>query len=131
MTARRGSFRFKVKRLAGARFGKDASVDWHRRLIAWTRFGSRVIIGAAILMVMGAFGAQSYRIAAENYHVHQQITNVERRNDELSAESARLQKTIVLLHDPDYLVPLIHEQLGLVKPHEVMIIVAPTAPPSK
>jgi len=32
-----------------------------------------------------------------------------------------------LLHDPDYLVPLIHEQLGLVKPHEVFIVVSPSA----
>ena len=131
MTARRGSFRFKVKRLAGERFGRDASPAWHRRLIEWSRFGSRLVIGAAILAAAGAFGAQSYRIAAENVRLHQQIVNVERRNGALTAESARLQKTIGLLHDPDYLVPLIHEQLGLVKPHEVMIIVAPTPVPSK
>ena len=129
MTARRGSFRFKVKRLAGERFGRGASPEWQRRVIAWTRFASRLVIGAAILAAAGAFSAQSYRVAAENYHLHKQIVNVERRNDALSADSARLQREIVLLHDPDYLVPLIHEQLGLAKPHEVMIIVAPTSKP--
>ncbi len=129
MTARRGSFRFKVTRFAGARFGKSAAPAWHRRLIAWTRFGSRLVIGAAILTAAGAFGAQSYRVAAENYRLHEQIVNVEQRNDALAADSTRLQRQIELLHDPDYLVPLIHEQLGLVKPHEVMILVTPTPGP--
>jgi len=131
MTARRGSFRFKVKRLAGERFGKSASPVWRQRLIAWTRFASRLVVAAAVLSIAGAFGAQSYRVAAENYRLHKQIVNVERHNDALVADSARLQREIGLLQDPDYLVPLIHEQLGLVKPHEVFIIVAPTPSPAK
>ncbi|HET9342662.1 MAG TPA: septum formation initiator family protein [Candidatus Eremiobacteraceae bacterium] len=126
MTARRGSLRFKIKRIAAERVGTAAKPPrWRKRLILWTRLGSRLVVGAAVLALAGAFGAQTYRIAAENYRLHVQVDDVERRNTALSADAARMQKQIVLLHDPDYLVPLIHEQLGLVKPHEVFIVVAP------
>jgi len=132
MTARRGSLRFKVTRLASDRLGRNStSSDWQRRLTRWTRFASLLVIGAASLLLAGAFGVQTVRVAAENYRLHKQIVSVERRNDTLVADSARLQRQIVLLHDPDYLVPLIHEQLGLVKPHEVFIVVSPTPAPGK
>lgn len=128
MTARRGSLRFKIKRIAAERVGTAAKPPrWRKRLILWTRLGSRLVVGAAVLALAGAFGAQTYRVAAENYRLHVQIDDVEHRNAALSADAARMQKQIVLLHDPDYLVPLIHEQLGLVKPHEVFIVVAPAA----
>jgi len=129
MTARRGSLRFKIKRIAAERVGSAARPPrWRRRLVAWTRFASKLAAGAAILALAGAFGAQTYRVAADNYRLHKQIDNVERRNTSLGSDAVRLQKQIGLLHDPDYLVPLIHEQLGLVKPHEVFILVSPTPP---
>ena len=132
MTARRGSLRFKIKRIAAERVGTAAKPPrWRKRLILWTRLGSRLVVGAAMLALAGAFGAQTYRVAAENYRLHVQIDDVEHRNTALSADAVRMQKQIVLLHDPDYLVPLIHEQLGLVKPHEVFIVVSPTPAPPK
>jgi len=128
MTARRGSLRFKIKRIAAERVGTAAKPPrWRKRLILWTRLGSRLVVGAAVLALAGAFGAQTYRVAAENYRLHVQIDDVEHRNTALSADAVRMEKQIVLLHDPDYLVPLIHEQLGLVKPHEVFIVVAPAS----
>jgi len=128
MTARRGSLRFKIKRIAAERVGSAAKPPrWRKRLILWTRLGSRLVVGAALLALAGAFGAQTYRIAAENYRLHVQIDDVEHRNTALSTDAVRMEKQIVLLHDPDYLVPLIHEQLGLVKPHEVFIVVAPAS----
>jgi len=128
MTARRGSLRFKIKRIAAQRVGTAAKPPrWRKRLVLWTRLGSRLVVGAAVLALAGAFGAQTYRVAAENYRLHVQIDDVEHRNTALSADAVRMEKQIVLLHDPDYLVPLIHEQLGLVKPHEVFIVVAPAS----
>jgi len=128
MTARRGRLRFKIKRIAAERVGTAAKPPrWRKRLILWTRLGSRLVVGAAVLALACAFGAQTYRVAAENYRLHVQIDDVEHRNTALSADSVRMEKQIVLLHDPDYLVPLIHEQLGLVKPHEVFIVVAPAS----
>lgn len=126
MTARRGSLRFKIKKIAAERAGTAAQPSrWRRRVVTWAKFGSRLVVGAAILALAGAFGAQTYRIAAANYHLHVQIDDVEQHNEALTADAARMQKQIELLHDPDYLVPLIHEQLGLVKPHEVFIVVSP------
>ena len=131
MTARRGSLRFKIKRIAAERVGSASKPPrWRKQLVFWTRFGSKVVAGAAVLALVGAFGAQTYRVAAENYRLHTQIDDVEQKNASLTADAARMQKQIVLLHDPDYLVPLIHEQLGLVKPHEVFIVVSP-APASQ
>jgi cell division protein FtsB len=127
MTARRGSLRFKVKRLTSDRLGRNSTPSlWQRGLTRWTRFASLMVGGAAILLLGGAFGVQTFRVAAENYRLHKQIVSAERRNDALAVDSTRLQREIVLLHDPDYLVPLIHEQLGLVKPHEVFIVISPT-----
>ncbi len=132
MTARRGSLRFKVKRLASDRLGRNSTSSvWQRQLTRWTRFASLLVVGAAVLLLAGAFGVQTARVAAENYRLHKQIVSAERRNDALAADSARLRREIVLLHDPDYLVPLIHEQLGLVKPHEVFIVISPTPAPGK
>jgi cell division protein FtsB len=132
MTARRGSFRFKVTRLASDRLGRNStSSSWQVQLTRWTRFASAIVIGAAALLLAGAFGVQTCRVAAENYRLHKQIVSAERRNDALVADSARLRREVVLLHDPDYLVPLIHEQLGLVKPHEVFIVISPTPAPGK
>ncbi len=131
MTARRGSLRYRVARLTKAPRKGGVSSPLQRRLARWTSLASRLVVGAAILLLAGAFGAQTYRVAAENYRLHKQVVSVERRNDALVAESAHLQREIVLLHDPDYLVPLIHEQLGLVKPHEVFIVVTPTPAPGE
>jgi len=131
MTARRGSLRFKVKQLARRPLERAASPVWQRRLTRWTRFASRLVIAGIVVAIAASFSAQTFRVAAENYRLHKQIVSAERRNDALVADSARLQRDIVLLHDPDYLVPLIHEQLGLVKPHEVFIVVTPTPAPGK
>jgi cell division protein FtsB len=132
MTARRGSFRFKVTRLASKRLGRDASpTPLRKRVTRWLRFSALLAVGAIILFTVGAFALQTGRVAAENYRLHKQIVSTERRNDALVADSARLRREITLLHDPDYLVPLIHEQLGLVKPHEVFIVISPTPAPGR
>jgi cell division protein FtsB len=130
MTARRGSLGFKVQRFAKAPFRKFSSSSvWRRRFERIVFFGSRLVVGSMLLLVLMATGAQFWRIGEQNYRLHRQIDSVEARNAALVDESARLSKEAVLLHDPDYLVPLIHEQLGLTKPHEVFIIVATPAPP--
>lgn len=131
MTARRGSFRFKVTRFARAPLGRGrGAATWRYQLIRWARIGSRVVAGAAVIFLTAAFGAQMLRVGAEDYRLHKQIDAAERRSNDLVASSVKLEREITLLHDPDYLVPLIHEQLGLVKPHEVFIIISPTPSPS-
>jgi len=131
MTARRGSLRHKVRRPAReqiARAGRAARLSRSLRRLGHVL--SAIVVGALVLFVGGTFGAQVYRIGMEDYRLHQQIVQTDARNADLQARSVDLRKQIVLLHDPDYLVPLIHEQLGLVKPHEVFIEIQPTAAPA-
>ena len=71
------------------------------------------------------YGTETYQQAFPDL----QIVALEKRNADLAASSSALQKQIKALHDPEYLVPFIHEQLGLTKPHEVFIVVQ-TPPPS-
>lgn len=131
MTARRGSLGFKVQRFAKAPFRNlSSSAVWRRRFERFVFFGSRLVVGAVLLLVLMGTGAQFWRIGEQNYRLHKQIASVEAHNAALVDEGARLSQEAVLLHDADYLVPLIHEQLGLTKPHEVFIIVATPAPSS-
>ena len=131
MTARRGSFRFKVTRLARTRLASKPSAPlWRKRLGHFTNRMSRIALALVVLALATAFTAQTWRLGAENYRLHKQVEAVERRNDDLDAQSRALARQISLLHDPDYLVPLIHEQLGLVKPHEVFVEIQQTPAPS-
>jgi cell division protein FtsB len=126
MTARRGSLRFKIKRLAAAPLHHSVhSPAIVRAVAAWTNIGVRVAAGALALAAVVAFGAQTARLTAANVRLHHQIQAAQARNAALVRDSAALRRQIGLLHDPDYLVPLIHEQLGLVKPHEIFIEVQP------
>jgi cell division protein FtsB len=129
MTARRGSLRFKVARFAGRPFrDRKRTAGIAQRLGRVARAAMRIVVAADVLFVAGAFGTQMWRVGEQSYHLRQQIDGVERRNVALAQDSAQLRRRIDLLHDPDFLVPLIHEQLGLVKPHEVFFEVGPPKP---
>jgi cell division protein FtsB len=73
-------------------------------------------------------GAQVWRVAVRNVALHGQIADVEQQNAALQSENGKLAARVTHLHDPEFLVPLIHEQLGLTKPNEVFIEVAPATP---
>jgi cell division protein FtsB len=127
MTARRGSFGFKVARIARAPLGRGAgSQKLRRRLARWSIIASRLLVWSAAALFVFSVGSGFWRVGAENYRLHRQVDAVERHNAALVADSVRLKRQAALLHDPDYLVPFIHEQLGLVKPHEVFIVISPT-----
>jgi cell division protein FtsB len=126
MTARRGSFRFKVVKLARTHLrGGVRTARWYRSLTRVMRAASRVLAACIVLLVTVSLGSQMWRVAALDYRLHQQTAGVEARNANIERATAQTSRRIVLLHDPDYLVPLIHEQLGLVKPHEVFIELRP------
>lgn len=88
------------------------------------------MIVLAAVFVVGTFGVQIWRVGAENMRLHNAIANTEAQNEHLRATTQRLETRIQRLHNPDYLVPLIHEQLGQALPNEVFIEVqpAPTGP---
>lgn len=120
MTARRGSLRFKVAQLASGR-GRGRAADLQTRLRRATHIGGRIIFVAAICLLALTFGAQAWRIAYADYQLHRQVVALEAANRVLQDETVTLRKEIYLARDPEYLVPLIHEQLGLAKPHEVFV----------
>lgn len=88
----------------------------------------RVLALAATLLVATSFSIQAWRIGYQNYQLHKQIDTLEQQNQRLSAQQVKLRRDIILSRDPAYLVPLIHEQLGLTKPHEVFIQIATPSP---
>lgn len=125
---RRGSFGFKLSRLAATPLGGGARKQRERKMVRVMSTAGRIVALAAVLLVVASFSGQAWRIGHQNYQLHKQIDTVEDQNRQLTASSVRLRRDIILSRDPEYLVPLIHEQLGLTKPHEVFIQVATPAP---
>ena len=82
----------------------------------------------AILFVSGTIGVQIWHAGERNVRLHEQINNMELGNTNLQIANDKLATRIERLHDPEFLVPLIHEQLGLAKPHEIFIEVTQATP---
>jgi cell division protein FtsB len=128
MTPRRGSLTHKIVRLARAR-REDGRASRGRRIAAVTAtIAGRSLAVLAVLFVSGTVAVQIWHAGSRNAELHQQIRQVEAQNADLTAANAKLQTRVVRLHDPEYLVPIIHEQLGLTKPHEVFIQVTQATP---
>jgi cell division protein FtsB len=128
MTVRRGSLGFKALRLVRAPL-RASGGRWRTAASNFAVLSMRCAMGAVVVLILGASGVQAWRVGAQSYDLHKQIVAVERHEAELTTSAAALRTQIRDLHDPEYLVPLIHEQLGLVKPHEVFIVVRTQAPP--
>jgi len=125
---RRGSLGHKIVKFAAPPLGRGARIKRERTMLRVMSAAGRMIALAAVLLVAVSFSIQAWRVGAQNYQLHKQIDVVEDQNRQLTAESVKLRKDVILSRDPEYLVPLIHEQLGLTKPHEVFIQVATPAP---
>jgi len=128
MTARRGSLQYKIVRLSRARQAAGSGPARMRWLRSAATVAGRVLVVLAALFVSATVGAQVWRVAIRNVALHRQIADVEGQNAALQTENGKLAVRVNHLHDPEFLVPLIHEQLGLTKPNEVFIEVAPATP---
>jgi len=131
MTARRGSLAHKIVRLTRVPH-RDGPPSRRRRFarIAATVAG-RAFVTVAVLLVSGTVAVQVWHATARNVQLRQQIGQIEADNASLTATNAKLDTRVMRLHDPEYLVPLIHEQLGLAKPHEVFVEVTQATQASK
>ncbi len=129
MTARRGSLQYKIVRLARAPRVRAQTSSKQRRFarLAATVAGRSLMV-LAVLFVSGTIAVQIWHAGARNMQLHEQLGQVERDNAALGTENARLATQVDRLRDPEYLVPLIHEQLGLAKPHEVFVEVTQATP---
>ncbi|HEV8338638.1 MAG TPA: septum formation initiator family protein [bacterium] len=84
-----------------------------------------VLIGVAALAV-NAFGATYLA----TYRLHREADRLSRELGTLRRENAQLREEIRRLHTPQYIERLAREQLGLVRPGEIpIILVRPTPVP--
>ena len=124
---RRGKLRRTLNHLSGRSLGKTARKQRERSMVRVMAIAGRVLGLAAALLVIVSFSVQAWRVGSANYNLHREIDQVEDQNRQLSSDTVKLREDIILSRNPEYLVPLIHEQLGLTRPREVFIEVAPQA----
>jgi cell division protein FtsB len=114
--------------MASKPFGGGSRKDRERTMLRVMSVAGRALGFAAVLLIAASFSVQAWRVGYQNYQLHKQIDVIEQQNDKLAVDSVHLRRDIILSRDPQYLVPLIHEQLGLTKPGEVFIQIATPAP---
>ena len=131
MTPRRGSLHYKIVRLA--RVPRKAAPPSRLRRIAAlaATVAGRSLIALGVLFVSGTVAVQIWHAGVRNAQLHQQIVQIEADNADLRATDAKLETRVQRLHDPEYLVPIIHEQLGLTKPHEIFVQITQATPAPK
>jgi cell division protein FtsL len=87
-----------------------------------------VAAGALVAFFTVSFGQTAYRV----YLLDRQIADLERTRSSLIEENQRLREQIRLLQQPSYIERVAREQLGLVRPGEIAVVLVPkpTAEPS-
>jgi cell division protein FtsL len=78
----------------------------------------------------GLFALSSGQAALRLYHLGRQLAELEHQRDLLLAENRRLREEIRRLHDPAYVERLAREELGLVRPGEIAVVLVPEPTPS-
>jgi cell division protein FtsB len=94
-----------------------------RRVPRWVVIGATAVAGVALVAVFGSTFLQVYRLERE-------AAGLERRKRDLEAQNAQLRDEIRLLHTPQYIEKLAREQLGLVKPGEIALLIVQPPPGS-
>ncbi|MBV8203538.1 MAG: septum formation initiator family protein [Candidatus Eremiobacteraeota bacterium] len=128
MTPRRGSLTHKIIRFARTPRGDRRPSRGRRVAILAATVAGRSLVVLVALFLSGTIAVQIWHAGVRNAELHRQIHDVESQNADLTDANGKLQTRVVRLHDPEYLVPIIHEQLGLTKPHEVFIQVTQATP---
>jgi len=84
------------------------------------------VFGVLVLLAV-TFGGAYW----DTYQVRREAGRLARERDDLRKQNAQLREEIRLLNTPDYIERIAREQLGLVKPGEVaVILVAPSPAPA-
>ncbi len=98
----------------------DAVTSFPLRRVGW-------IVG---LLAGGLFLVSSVQAALRLYHLNRQVAELEHQRRALLEENRRLREEIRRLHDPAYVERLAREQLGLVRPGEIAVVLVPEPAPS-
>jgi cell division protein FtsL len=84
------------------------------------------VLGVVVLLAV-TFGGAYW----DTYQVRREASRLARERDDLRKQNAQLREEIRLLNTPEYIERIAREQLGLVKPGEVaVILVAPSPAPA-
>jgi cell division protein FtsL len=83
------------------------------------------VLGVVVLFAV-TFGGAYW----DTYQIRREAGRLARERDDLRTQNAQLREEIRLLNTPEYIERIAREQLGLVKPGEVaVILVAPSPAP--
>lgn len=88
------------------------------------RWAQPAAAAGLVLALAGVFGNAYW----EGYQLRREAARLVRERDELRRQNAQLREEIRLLHTPEYIERLAREQLGLVRPGEIAVILVPPTP---
>lgn len=98
----------------------DAASLLRPRRVAWV----------LALVAGGLFVLSSAQAALRLYHLVRQVGELEHQRRALLEENRRLREEIRRLYDPAYVERLAREQLGLVRPGEIAVVLVREPTPS-
>lgn len=98
----------------------DAAGRHHPRRLVW----------ALGLAGAGLFALSSTQAALRLYHLTRQVAELEHHRNRLMAENRGLREEIRRLQDPAYVERLAREELGLVRPGEIAVVLVPQSTPT-
>lgn len=82
------------------------------------------------LLLGGLFALSSAQAALRLYRLVRQVAELEHHRTALLEENRQLREEIRRLYEPAYVERLAREQLGLVRPGEIAVILVPEPTPS-
>lgn len=85
---------------------------------------------ALVLLVGGLFAFSSAQAAYRLYQLTRQVAELEHQRRVLLAENRRLREEVRRLYDPAYVERLAREQLGMVRPGEIAVVLVPEPTPT-
>jgi cell division protein FtsL len=97
---------------------------------AATLFRPRRLAWALGLAAVGLFVFSSAQAAYRLYQLTREVAELEHQRRALLAENRRLREEVRRLYDPAYVERLAREQLGLVRPGEVAVVLVPSPTPT-
>lgn len=107
--------------LGAAPFYRGRTRAQKRRVPRWVVVGTTATVLAILTVVFGSTFVQVYRLERE-------AARMEQLKRDLEEQNAQLREEIKLLHTPQYIEKLAREQLGLVKPGEIALLIVQTPP---
>ncbi len=92
----------------------------------WPRWVRAAIFALAIALFIVSSAQAAYRL----FRLSQQVAELEYQRAALLEENRRLREEIRRLYDPAYIERVAREELGLVRPGEIAVVLVPEPTPT-